>query len=57
MPRDAEPVLEPDRRSLIEPEQIAGVPAEAAAPKIAVEPVRELEVRSVDAGASTWTAG
>ena len=47
MPRDAKPVLEADRRSLIEPEQIAGILAEAALPKIAVEPVRELEARSV----------
>ena len=45
MPRDPEPVFKADRRSLIEPEQIAGIPTVVS--QIAVEPVGELKVRSV----------
>src|SRR5688572_4378657 len=48
MPGDAEAVLEADRCSLIEPEQIAGIATETPLPKIAVEPVRELEARPVE---------
>jgi hypothetical protein len=47
MPRETEPVLEADDGALIKPEQIAGVLAEAAPPKIAVEPVCQLEARSI----------
>ena len=48
MPRDVKPKLEANCRALIEPEQIARIRAEAALPEIAVEPVRQLEARSVE---------
>src|SRR4029077_4793747 len=44
-PREA--VLETDRRALIDAEQAAGLIAEVAAPQVAVEAMRELEVRFV----------
>src|SRR5678815_1489445 len=48
MTRDPEPVLEADRGALIEPEQIARIVGEAALPQVAVEPVGQLEVRSMN---------
>jgi hypothetical protein len=48
MPREPEPVFKADRRSLIEPEQIAGIPTETVVSQIAVEPVGELNVRAVE---------
>ena len=45
---DAEAILEADDGALIETEEIAGLFAEAAAFQVAVEPVRQLKVGSVN---------
>src|SRR4051812_37977189 len=45
---DAEAILEPDNGALIETEEITGLFAETAAFQVAVEPVRQLKVGSVN---------
>ena len=47
MPHDPEAILEADDGALIEAEQIAGLKTEVAVPEVAVEAVRQLEIRSV----------